>query len=587
MRQTTSMHVDRNVPITMRDGVVLYADVYRPAGDEPHPVLLQRTPYAKKITSISHMQTDAMRAVDRGYAVVIQDVRGRWNSDGDFKPFHQEMNDGYDTVEWCGTQPWSDGNVGMYGESYVGATQWLAAVMQPPHLKAIVPTFTSDDYYEGWTYQGGAFQWGFMCAWVLPYLSSADMYRLHERGELDDETYAKLTAELSDLVDNMSGPFKTLPLKDLPVKPEISPYFLDWLTHSDRDEFWQAVAITGRHDKVQVPALNVGGWYDIFQSGTLKNFMSMRESAGTETARTSTRLLIGPWAHGKGLGAGTRYFGVYAGQSISPLNFDVDGEYLRFFDYHLKGIDDGIGTEPRIRFWVLGEGVWRHENEWPLARTQFTDFYLHSGGNANSAAGDGFLSTDKPGAEKTDVYLYDPLHPTPSAGGQICCYPAQLPSGPMDQRAVEARQDVLVFKSLPLEHDVEVTGPVKLHLWASTSAADTDFTAKLVDLHPDGYAENLTDGIIRAKYRNGTEKPDPITPGEIVEYTIDMWSTANLFKAGHRIVLEVASSNFPRFDRNLNTGNVNWQSAEWRPAMQTIFHDAEHPSHVVLPIIPR
>ncbi|MEA2597510.1 MAG: uncharacterized protein QOF01_3979 [Thermomicrobiales bacterium] len=587
MRQTVSMHVDRDVPVEVRDGTILYADVYRPADDARHPVLLQRTPYNKELGVLALVQTDTFRAVRQGYAVVIQDARGRYRSEGQFNPFHQEITDGYDTVEWCASQSWSDGNVGMYGTSYVGAVQWLAAIAQPPSLKAIIPTFTASDYYEGWTYQGGAFQWGFMCNWVLPFLTSADLLRGHAADPIPD--FETVRDRLIDAIDGMDDTIKTLPLADAPISREWSPYFFDWLAHPSRDAFWQAVSIQDRHDQIRVPALNVGGWYDIFLDGTLRNFTGVRAKGATAEARNGARLLLGPWTHTTPplAPSGAVDFGVSAGQSASPLSMDVDGEHLRFFDYWLKGIDNGIADEPPVRIFVMGESVWRHEQEWPLARTQFTDFFLHSGGDANSIAGDGVLSQDEPGSERPDVYLYDPFHPVPSFGGQLCCYPSQLPPGAFDQRPVEQRMDVLVFKTEPLDHDVEVSGPVTLTFWASTSAPDTDFTAKLVDVYPDGYARNLTDGIIRARYRQGTDQPRPIARGEVYEYQIDLWATSNLFRRGHRLALEVSSSNFPRFDRNPNTGHDLGADAELRPALQTIYHDRERPSRLTLPIIPR
>ncbi|MEA2531797.1 MAG: uncharacterized protein QOG89_3441, partial [Thermomicrobiales bacterium] len=409
MRQTVSMHVDRDVPVEVRDGTILYADVYRPADDARHPVLLQRTPYNKELGVLALVQTDTFRAVRQGYAVVIQDARGRYRSEGQFNPFHQEITDGYDTVEWCASQSWSDGNVGMYGTSYVGAVQWLAAIAQPPSLKAIIPTFTASDYYEGWTYQGGAFQWGFMCNWVLPFLTSADLLRRHAADPIPD--FETVRDRLIDAIDGMDDTIKTLPLADAPISREWSPYFFDWLAHPSRDAFWQAVSIQDRHDQIRVPALNVGGWYDIFLDGTLRNFTGVRAKGATAEARNGARLLLGPWTHTTPplAPSGAVDFGVRAGQSASPLSMDVDGEHLRFFDYWLKGIDNGIADEPPVRIFVMGESVWRHEQEWPLARTQFTDFFLHSGGDANSIAGDGVLSQNEPGSERPDVYLYDPF----------------------------------------------------------------------------------------------------------------------------------------------------------------------------------
>jgi putative CocE/NonD family hydrolase len=298
---------------------------------------------------------------------------------------------------------------------------------------------------------------------------------------------------------------------------------------------------------------------------------------------------MGPWSHGLPTNnqVGTVDFGIRSGQNLSVLQFDLDRQILRFFDHWLKGVDNGLASEPPVRLFVTGENVWRTEQEWPLARSRSTSYYLHSGGRANSIKGDGQLSQSEPAAERPDIYLYDPYRPVPTRGGGLCCYMAQTPPGPFDQGQVEAREDVLVFKTPPLELDTEVTGPVSLELWASTSAPDTDFTAKLVDLCPDGCARNLTDGIIRARFRLGTDQARPITPGEVVQYRIELWSTCHLFRRGHRIALEVSSSNFPRFDRNPNTGHRLGADAEMRRATQTIYHDRDHPSHLVLPVIPR
>jgi putative CocE/NonD family hydrolase len=587
MRQPVEMTVVRDVAVPMRDGTILYADLYRPAAERRYPVLLQRTPYNKEEGTLALVQTNTFRAVRRGYAVVIQDVRGRFTSDGDFNPFFQEINDGYDTVEWCAAQEWSDGNVGMYGTSYVGAVQWLAAISTPPHLKAIIPTFTASDYYEGWTYQGGAFEWGFMCNWILPFFTASDLYRANERNPLPD--FERRKQILIDAIDHMDETVRTLPLADFPIADDVSPYFRQWLAHATRDDFWKAVSIQEHYADVAAPAYNVGGWYDVFLGGTLNNFVGVREHGKTEEARKGSKLLVGPWIHTTPPSSvsGATDFGMAAGQGVSVLTFDVDEEHLRFFDYWLRGIDDGISTEPPVKLYVMGEDVWRQEQEWPLARTEWTDYFLHSDGNANSSSGDGSLSTEAPGEERADHYLYDPFHPVGSHGGGLCCFPSRLPAGAFDQREIEVRTDVLVFVTDPLERDTEVTGPVTLTLWAATTAKDTDFTGKLVDIAPDGTAINLTDGIIRARFRHGTDREEFVTPNEPTEYAIDLWATSNLFKAGHRIGLEVTSSNFPRFDRNLNTGGVLGQETEMIPALQTIFHDAAHPSRLTLPIIPR
>jgi putative CocE/NonD family hydrolase len=401
--------------------------------------------------------------------------------------------------------------------------------------------------------------------------------------------FAAWSDRLVAAIDGNAETAKTLPLGEIPVNPEWSPYFFEWLAHPSRDEFWRERSIEERHDRVRVPALNIAGWYDIFLDGTLRNFTGVRDNGATAEAREGSRLLLGPWTHTTPplAQSGAIDFGARAGQSLMPLSLDIDGETLRFFDYWLRGVDDGYAEEAPVRLFVMGESVWRDEQEWPLVRAVTTEFFLSSGGGANSIAGDGRLSRDSPGDERPDVFLYDPYHPVPTAGGQLCCYPSTLPPGVYDQRPVEARSDVLVYTTPPLSADVEVTGPVRLHLWAATTAADTDFTGKLVDIYPDGSARNLTDGIIRARYRQGTDRPRPIQPGEPLEYVIDLWATSNLFREGHRIGLEVSSSNFPRFDRNLNTGHELGADAEMRPALQTVFHDAERPSRLVLPIVPR
>jgi putative CocE/NonD family hydrolase len=384
----------------------------------------------------------------------------------------------------------------------------------------------------------------------------------------------------------MCDPFAYLPLKDFPLlqHERLAPYYYDWLAHPNDDEYWRQWNIADRHPQVTVPALNVGGWYDIFLGGTLRNYLGMRQDGGNAQAKQQ-RLIIGPWFHTTMWPniAGEVDFGLRA----QGLAIDLEGIILRWFDHWLKAIDTGMLREPPVKLFVMGENVWRDEREWPLARAQHTRYYFHSGGRANTRHGDGVLSLEPPSHEPADHYLYDPRHPVPTRGGGLCCWQASVPGGAYDQRSVEERSDVLVYSTPPLAQAMEVTGPIVLKLWASSSAVDTDFTAKLVDVEPSGYARNLTDGILRARYRESTARPTLIEPGRVYEYTIDLWATSNLFKAAHRIRVEVSSSNFPRFDRNPNTGHPFAQDAELRPATQTILHDADHPSHIVLPIVPR
>ncbi|MCZ6874677.1 MAG: CocE/NonD family hydrolase [bacterium] len=575
--------IDRDVAVEMRDGTVLRADIYRPDSAEALPVLVQRTPYDKGAPRISSLLLNPLRAASAGYAVMVQDVRGRFASDGEFYTFRHEPDDGYDTIDWAAGQPWSTGKVGMFGLSYVGATQWLSAIKTPPALGAMVPVVTASDYHEGWAYQGGAFELGFNASWTLSNLALATLVKRQKAGEVFPDG---LRQDYFRLVDDMCQAFDTLPLQDLPLLKDynLAPYYYDWLQHPNDDDYWQQWKIEAQYGKVTAPALNVGGWYDIFLGGTIRNYLGMRRHGGSPEARQFQQLLIGPWKHGLPLGSvsGDLSFGIMA----ESFAIDMEGIHLRWYDHWLKGLDNGVRDDAPVRIFVMGENVWREEAEWPLARTQYRHYYLHSGGGANSLNGDGVLSPESPGMEQPDRFLYDPRHPVPTRGGPLCCWPGALPQGPYDQTVVEHREDVLVYTTPPLREDVEVTGPILVTLYAMSSAVDTDFTAKLVDVHASGFAQNLTDGIIRARYRESTNQPQPIEPGEVYAYTIDLWATSNVFKAGHCIRLEISSSNFPRFDRNPNTGGELGTETNLVPAIQTIYHDGTHPSHVTLPIIP-
>ncbi len=573
--------IEGDVEIPMRDGVILRADVYRSATEKQLPVLLQRTPYGKGFAQIPF----ALMAAEQGYAVVIQDTRGRWNSEGENYPYVHEKQDGYDSLAWIAEQAWSNGKVGMYGGSYVGYTQWAAAASHHPALKAIAPTITFCNPYE-MMYTGGALSLGIAVSWGL--MSQAQM-QIERLSGKDPEALkiekSLLWEQLVAWVDGMSTgkTFKHLPLQDLPLigREGITPFFTDLLQHPQADDYWQAVACPP--GDVQVPALHFGGWYDIFNASTLHDFSQIRQSAHDEWIRTQQKLIIGPWIHG----------------AFENLNGEVDFSLeaswilalpdetqLRWFDYWLKGEENGIMQEAPIRIFVMGEDRWRDEYEWPLARTHYTPYYLHSSGTANTLHGDGSLDPVRPVEEPVDTYVYDPRNPVPTRGGGLCCWEAALPPGAYDQREIEARPDVLVFSTPPLNEELEVTGPIQVNLWAASSAPDTDFTAKLVDVAPDGYARNVQDGIIRARY----SLPDghsTLEQGKAYIFTIDLAATSNLFKAGHRIRLEISSSNFPRFDRNPNTGQLSADSSQLVPAFQTVFHDANHPSHILLPIIPR
>lgn len=574
---TSAAIIELDAAIEMRDGVILYADVYRPSDDSPCPVILQRTPYDKRVAP----GVNVLMAVERGYAVVLQDVRGRFRSEGSFDTFANEAHDGYDTVEWIAEQPWCSGKVGMVGSSYVGATQWLAASEKPPHLTAIFPRITASDYHEGWTYQGGVFELGFNVSWGIR-LAATNAKRLGDQLGLPDER----VAELQRTMDNIEEAFWTLPLDQQPfMSAQTSPYFFDWLNHPEEDGFWSHIRIEDKHHNIETPAYNLGGWYDIFLMGTLRNYVNMRESGGSDSARNGQKLIIGPWSHST---IGQNYVGDenFTHQATAS-GIDLDELTLRWYDHWLKGEDNGIADEPPVKIFVMGENVWRDENEWPLARATRTRYYLHSNGRAHSPSEQGVLSTEPPtDEERPDVFLYDPQAPVPTQGGPLCCGGGPLPDGPKNHAGKEERADILVYSTPELEQDVEVTGPVTVSLWASTSAADTDFTGMLLDVRPCGCAVNLTDGIVRARYQDSRKRTHHIDPNLPKRFDIDLVATSNLFKKGNRIRLEISSSNFPRFARNLNTGlwSDNDQIAV---ATNTVFHDSQHESYVELDIIPR
>ncbi len=543
--------IHSGVAVAMRDGVKLTADIYQPEAEGKFPVLLERTPYNRAGGAGS---ASAMAA--HGYVVVIQDTRGRFDSQGEFYPFRYESQDGYDTVEWAAGLPYANGKVGMFGGSYVGATQMLAAISSPPHLVAIQPYVTASEYYDGWTYQNGALMQWFASSWSSGL--AVDTLRRKASGLQDPKSWV---AQL---------PVDTYRMLELPPVSALAPYFGDWVAHERDDDYWRPWKISDHYAEMNVKALHAGGWHDIFLKGTIQNYVGMRSAS---PARADQRLLLGPWAHADTSPEG-KIGDVTFGKSAV---LDSDGTILRWYDYALKGVRNEYATGAPVRLFIMGENAWRDEREFPLARTRYTKYYLRNGA----------LSTDAPGAEEPAAYEYDPASPVPTIGGRLCCGNNQLPPGPADQRPNEGRPDVLVFSTPPLTKDVEATGWVKATLYASSSAVDTDFTALLADVEPSGYARFLTDGVARARYRNSTTRAEPIEPGKIYEYAIDLWATSNLFKAGHRIRLYVSSSNFPRFNRNLNTGEPIAGSARLVKASQRIYHDAQHPSTLVLPVIPR
>ena len=563
-QHTYEVIVDRNVPAKMRDGVTLLADIYRPKSEVKFPVLLVRTPYDK-----TQELNFGLRAAARGYVVVAQDVRGRFESQGDWYPFKNESQDGYDTVEWAAALPYANGKVGMFGGSYVGATQYLAAIAHPPHLSGICPNVTASNYHEGWTYQGGAFEQWFNESWTTQLASNTMRRRV--------EASPKILAWSAKL------PLNSYPVLESVSSDGIAPYFTDWLAHPGYDDYWKPISIEEHYGQIQVPVFSMGAWYDIFLGGTLHNYMTLKSAAGSEAARTGQRLLV--YIGGHAGGAELRKVGGVDFGEKAPIDFDA--AVLRWYDWLLKGENNGVAGEKPVRIFVMGKNEWRDEDDWPLARARKTSYYLHSSGSANGVKGDGTLSSTAPAGEKSDHYTYNPADPAPTIGGPLCCG-GPLPSGigPEDQSVMESRSDVLVYSTPAFTQDTEITGPVSLDLWISSSAVDTDFTGKLLDVAPSGFAQNLTDGILRMRYRNSRSHTEMLKPGELQHVTIDLWATSNVFLAGHKLRLEVSSSNFPRFDRNLNTGEEQAGATRMLKADNTVFHDREHPSALILQLVP-
>ncbi len=546
-----------NVKVPMRDGVELSADLYLPRASGTFPTVLMRTPYS------NNMDVTIERArvlANDGYACVIQDIRGRWDSDGDYYPFHPDVDDGFDTQEWVGQQEWSNGKIGMAGSSYLGLVQWLSAPLRSQYLTCLAPRVICGDFYNGLVYPGGALQLNVVMTWGM---------RTNGR-----------TGQSIDYHD-WTNAFRALPVGDADLSAgRALGFFKDWIEHPAYDDYWNAIDVEDKWNEIEVPAFSMGGWFDLYSADAFTNFNGIRENGRTPEARQS-RLIVGPWPHALSTSSKTGDVDFGAGSLA-----DLDGEETRWFDYWLKGIDNGIGDEPPLRLFIMGINEWRDEHEWPLARTDWQRWHLHSDGDANSVRGGGCLSIDTPTDEPEDRFVYDPEFPVQTVGGNNCCSPDIVPWGPYDQRAVEMRSDVLVYTSDPFEEDMEVTGPIKVVLYAATDGPDTDWTAKLVDVFPTGYAMNLCDGIFRARYRESRSESRLLEPNRVYEYEIDVAVTGNVFQKGHSVRIEISSSNFPRFDRNLNTGKDYGKDGEMRVANQAVYHSREYPSHVLLPVIP-
>jgi putative CocE/NonD family hydrolase len=540
--------IDTAAPMRARDGTTLLSLVVRPVGEGPFPVILDRTPYGRQ-----RLLTQSRFFASRGYITVVQDVRGRYGSEGTFRYISGEDTDGFDAVEWAAALPASNGKVGTLGGSYEGKVQWYAAVTHPPHLAAMVPLASPPDPWLDFPYRNMTF--------TLAAIANACM------------TAGRVNQDVSRL-DAERG-FRLLPVRRIPTALGCQPseFWDAWMDHGTLDDYWRAASYQGRLADVHAPVLHISGWFDDDGNGATTNFNGL----GRVPGHPAQRLVIGPWSHRLTPALLNGDFGAQEYVDVRLLA-------LRWFDRWLKGVENGVDREPPITLFVMGDNVWRAENEWPLARTAWTRFYLHSQGRANTSAGDGVLDTIPPRTEPADTFSYDPDSPTP-----YIIDPREFEMNLDEEysRLHAERRDVVVYTSAPLAKDVEVTGPLSVTVWAATDARDTDWHAMLLDVHPDGRAYRLQDGIVRARFREGYDREVFVVPGRPIRYTIDLWHTSTVFPAGHRIRVAIASAAFPKYGRNLNTGGDNNSDSTFVTAHQRILHDRAHSSYITLPVIPR
>jgi uncharacterized protein len=585
--------------VPMRDGTELYTEIYRPTTPGQYPVVISRTPYDRLAGLVPSCTGGAIGGspspwVENNYVAIAQEVRGTVRSEGVFTPFFQEANDGYDVIEWAAQQPWSNGKVALTSGSYLGVTQWQPAKLAPPHLVAFTPAITASDYHDDWVGRNGVFDLSFNQSWGLLWVPDQIVRRLQASGTSQAQINAALAAWNALEAQNGAW-YSALPLAGhwggTPIGTtgftirELAPQIWDWYAHPTYDSYWATIDVEPHYENVVVPALISGGWYDLFTVGTIRNFEGMRSNGGSTIARAGTMLVMDCCGHAD------------ASQDLpgqinwGPNNTDPTLT-LRFIDHYVKGVTNGVDHLPRVQLTVLvppdtgmqGNNYILYAKDYPVPGTKYISYNLASGGHANTRLGDGVLDSTTESAEgPADTFLYDPLNPVPTIGGNDAG-----PSGlaAVDQSTLELRKDVLVYTSAPLTETLTVIGPITVHFWAASSAPDTDFTAKVVDVHPDGYAHNVVDRIVRARYRSGSKSPAQlINPGRAYEYEIPLGHTATEFRPGHRLRLEISSSNFPHYARNLNTGRSNEDTSETVVAKQTILHDREHPSYIQIPTV--
>jgi putative CocE/NonD family hydrolase len=603
--QIYEVSASKDVMITARDGIKLGTDIYRPAQngspvEGKFPTLLERTPYNKDGGAGT-----ANFFVPRGYVVVVQDVRGRYKSEGHWRPIADDPNDGFDTAKWIGEQPWSDGSIGTMGTSYAGATQHALAIANAPYVKTMIPVDAMSDFGRYGVRHNGAFELRFF-NWVMTMGNAAGTPNASAAAARAAADPAAASA-LLDMGNHVRDYVRSLPLRPgtTPLKfaPDYEAWLIEAMGHGDYDDFWKnhgSSVVDHLAEYKDIPIYHVTGWYDSWGTPVANlNYPQLRKAK-----KSLQRLIIGPWTHG---GQTRSYAGEAQFTDDAALDFNI--WRLRWFDHWLKGVDNGVERETPVRIYVMGGGdahktpdgrlfvggYWRDEQEWPLARTTPIPYYLHA---------NGVLSSDKTANDPPATYVFDPRNPVPTLGGNVSSQGTLMFQGAADQRCrpdfwlcsdskpLSARNDILVYQTPPLTRDTEVTGRLIVKLWAASNSPDTDFTAKLIDVYPPttdfpaGVDLNIADSIVRARYHNGLGKAELLQPGRPYEFTIEMYPTSLIFKRGHRIRLDISSSNFPRFDVNPNTGEPLNANRRWRIAENTVYQDAHHPSHIILPVIP-
>ncbi len=571
MKPLRRIILERGVGAAMRDGVTLVADLYRPDDAERHPVLLQRTPYDRTLIGNAASDIDPIKMAMAGYAVVVQDVRGRFDSEGDFETYAAEADDGHDTVQWAAEQPWSDGNVGMFGLSYMAQCALLAASRRPPALRAIAALESPDSATGGDRYRGGALSLGVLASWAMQTIVPSAVMRA---ARTDPSRYAEMPGVIDD-IDNLDEHMRRLPLVPF---PPIDGRGVDLSRGFDRSAAYEFHPPVPRFQptEINVPALVIAGWHDLFLQPDLDLFRALKHDGANDEVRGHTRLVVGPWAHGTPTAVvGQVDFGLRA----SPLLLDLREEFTklhrRWFDARMRATDTGIDAEAPVRIFVMGSNRWRDEQEWPPPRAEPQQWHLQAGGD---------LGRPLPAESEPSTFWLDPEDPVPTVGGATLMTGKYL-RGPVEQHRVESRKDVLVFTSEPRESPLEVTGRVRLVAWVASETADTDVVARLCDVHPDGRSYHVCDGILRLRFREGLAHPSLLQPGEVYRVEVDMWSTAQVFLPGHRLRLQVRASDFPRYDRCPGTGQNSAEVDHVVPQRNRLFHDPARPSHLVLPVI--